>query len=341
MDPEFEPIISGAVKFAVWRVEKFKLVKISPEQHGTFYSGDSYLVFNGRKHEIFYWIGSTSSIDERTTVAIKAVELDDSLGGVPVQYREMEGYETEIFKNLFPEGIVTLSGGCTSGLKKTQIQVEHETRLFKVSGGRVPILSEVEISWSRMNHGDTFVLDTGTFIFVWRGRHSSGAEGLAGAKLAARLRNKVGEEIVTLEDGEEDEMKDKEKEAWERFLKLEDKSQIRDASRGQDKKMSLVLSNCKLYRCQEQNGELLTEHMKTGNLSRSDLTTGDSYVVEAGPAGVWAWLGTRSSKMERRKAMEFGEQVIKESNLPAQTRLTRINMNQEPEQFKSLFASWS
>ena len=46
-----------------------------------------------------------------------------------------------------------------------------------------------------MNHGDTFVLDAGNIIFVWRGVESTGAEGLAAAKLAARLRNKIGEQV--------------------------------------------------------------------------------------------------------------------------------------------------
>ena len=46
-----------------------------------------------------------------------------------------------------------------------------------------------------MNHGDTFVLDAGNIIFVWRGVDSTGAEGLAAAKLAARLRNKIGEQV--------------------------------------------------------------------------------------------------------------------------------------------------
>ena len=57
------------------------------------------------------------------------------------------------------------------------------------------MLSEVPISWSSMNHGDTFVLDSGELIFVWRGRCSSGAEALTAAKLATRLKNKMGEQV--------------------------------------------------------------------------------------------------------------------------------------------------
>ena len=37
-------------------------------------------VYNQRRAEIFYWIGGESTVDERTTVAVKAVELDDALG---------------------------------------------------------------------------------------------------------------------------------------------------------------------------------------------------------------------------------------------------------------------
>lgn len=90
------------------------------------------------------------------------------------------------------------------------------------------MLSEVPISWSSMNHGDTFVLDSGSLIFVWRGNKSSGAEGLAGAKLAARLRNKIGEEIVTLGDGEETEMTETELKTWEQFLPLAEKHQVQN-----------------------------------------------------------------------------------------------------------------
>lgn len=41
---------------------------------------------------IHFWLGIDSSLDEMATAAIKAIQLDDYLGGRPVQYREVMNF---------------------------------------------------------------------------------------------------------------------------------------------------------------------------------------------------------------------------------------------------------
>ena len=49
------------------------------------------------------------------SAAIFAVELDDHLGGVPVQHREVQDHETSAFLANFPGGVRYLDGGVASG----------------------------------------------------------------------------------------------------------------------------------------------------------------------------------------------------------------------------------
>jgi len=99
--------------------------------------------------------------------------------------------------------LIIKKGGMESGLKKAETNV-HEPKLFKVAGGSRPVMTEVPMAWSSMNHGDVFVLDSGKKIFVWRGSEASGMEKMTAGLIAAKLRDHVGEDITHLEDGEEE-----------------------------------------------------------------------------------------------------------------------------------------
>ncbi|KAI8521471.1 hypothetical protein Bbelb_012250 [Branchiostoma belcheri] len=96
MDPAYEGA-GQAAGMEIWRIEKFEVVKRDPATHGQFHEGDSYIVLKTSEApgggelswDIHFWLGKDTSQDEAGTAAIKTVELDDVLGGVPVQYREV------------------------------------------------------------------------------------------------------------------------------------------------------------------------------------------------------------------------------------------------------------
>lgn len=50
-------------------------------------------------------VGEKSSRDEQVACAMLATQLDNFLGGDPVQHRQVQGYESPEFMGLFPRGV--------------------------------------------------------------------------------------------------------------------------------------------------------------------------------------------------------------------------------------------
>lgn len=118
------------------------LVAVPDNLYGSFYTGDTYLVLNAIKqrvgslqYDLHFWQGETMTnitqnisyyyiryflcgicfsvwcpgnactIDESAAAAIFAVQMDDHLGGTPIQYREVQGYESKTFVGYFKSGL--------------------------------------------------------------------------------------------------------------------------------------------------------------------------------------------------------------------------------------------
>jgi len=343
VDPVFEALRKdntdkGGVE-GLWRVQKLELVAVPKGQFGQFYEGDCYLLYDNKEgvEHVHFWIGNECSIDEQAVAAIKAVELDNLFGGLPIQHRETQGHESAQFKKYFEPGMVIKKGGMESGLQKAETNA-HDPKLFKVAGGMRPVLTEVDISWSSMNHGDVFVLDSGKRIFVWAGANSSGGERMTAGMVAAKMRDHPGEDICHIDDGDEEGNVDEE---WTEHLPLDGKGAVLDKDVASDNKVNAdVERKIELHKISDASGTMSTELVKTGDLEKDDLNGDDAFLVSGGQLGIWIWLGKKATMDERKAAMKLGEKFIKDNNMSKHTALTRTFQTGEAEEFKTLFTSW-
>jgi len=190
----------------IWRIEKFHIVAWPKTEYGKFYNGDSYLVLhtvksgNTFKWDIYLWIGSNSSLDEGGTGAYKMVELDEQLGGSPVQHREVQDYESDEFLSLFTPSMQILRGGIESGFNQVKPE-EYETRLLHLKGKTVVRVAQCSVDSDSLNSGDVFLLDAGLTIIQWNGSKSSPQERTKGGEIARALKSeRKGLPTVTTSD---------------------------------------------------------------------------------------------------------------------------------------------
>lgn len=134
-------------------------------------------------------MGSETTQDEAGSAAIFTVQLDDSLGGAPIQHREVQDHESTLFLNYFKSGIRYLPGGVASGFKATVTNDEGDKRLFQVKGKKNIRVRQVNLSVSSMNAGDCFILDAGKTIYVYVGKKAKRLEKIKAISAANQIRD--------------------------------------------------------------------------------------------------------------------------------------------------------
>lgn len=300
----------------VWRIEKFKVVARPKEEYGQFYSGDSYIVLHTVKDEesdklhrtIHFWLGEKTSIDEMGTAAYKTVELDDFFDGDPTQVREVQGYESTAFKQLFPN-LQYLEGGVESGFRHVVAGV-FCAKLFQVrktnsDGVRV---KEVTCERKSLNQGDCFILDLGKKLYVWHGNEASPIEKVAS--------NNAAENMEAKRDGHAETTLDIDDAFWEALGGGTE--EIAPASAADDNIPDVDHGEGVLFKISDATGKLVTTEVGRGELGVNLLETDEVMMLDTF-AEIFMWIGKGASEDEVRNALPTAAAYLRTNERPLHT----------------------
>mmetsp|Transcript_9500 Transcript_9500/g.19106 ORF Transcript_9500/g.19106 Transcript_9500/m.19106 type:complete len:397 (-) Transcript_9500:70-1260(-) len=324
----------------IWRVENKRTENDHPDfgikewpnnQYGQFHRGDSYIVLlttkdpNGGEKllwDIYFWIGSESSQDEYGVAAYKTVELDDLLGGEPMQHREIEGRESSGFVHIFSDGITYLEGGVDSGFRQVSdedgnhlLGTNRLYRVYKKAGEQTTRCFEVAMECSSLNHSDAFLLDAGSKVFTWFGDCVSPFERNKSASVAHNIKeNRLGdcECILGVEDDNE--------EFWEL---LGGKGEIKADK--EDVDVTYDDAEKKMFCISDAEGSV---GFKQVPLSESSLASKDVFIIDTG-SNAYVWIGKDSTSSEKQQAIIITCRYLQQMDRHNWTCVTRILEGQE------------
>ncbi|XP_075227987.1 actin depolymerizing venom protein gelsolin 1-like [Lycorma delicatula] len=334
----------------IWRVENFEPVPYPEKDYGKFYSGDSYIVLktvaDGKKKDSFhwdihFWLGSKTSQDESGAAAILSVELDDGLGGGPVQHREVEGHESQQFLSYFKSGVRYLPGGVASGFNHVNTNDPGEKKLYQVKGKKNVRVRQVEVNVKSMNKGDCFILDSGSEIYVYVGPNAKGTEKVKATAAANMIRDQdhSGRAHVTIVDSSSTET-----EVQKFFTELGSgsPSQVPDETKGGDDQEfeSKQDATVTLYKVSDAGGKLVSEKISQKPLSQNMLVTDDCFILDTVTSGIYVWIGKKGTVQEKVEALKKAQLFLTEKNYPTWTKVVRVVEGAEPAAFREYFNSW-
>jgi len=330
-----------AMGIQIWRIEKFQVVSWPKDQYSKFFDGDSYIVLRTYKKDpksdkiswnLHFWLGKYTTQDEAGTAAYKTVELDDFLGGEPVQYREVQEHESDEFLKLFNNQITIMSGGVESGFKHVEPE-KYRPRLMHLKGQKKIRVSEVDLTSKSLNSGDVFILDAGLKIIQWNGKKAGPMEKQKGASLARALKEerKAKPELFVCEEGE------KGPDMVEFWKLIGGEGPIKTAEEGGSDLEAEKENNKirKLFQLSDSTGKMEFKLIAEGNaIKKSQFISDDVMIFDAG-SDVYAWIGKGASKDEKKQALGSAQSYLTKFNRPSYLPIARILEGGENEAFEA------
>ncbi|XP_060775704.1 scinderin like a [Neoarius graeffei] len=324
----------------IWRMENMNPVPVPKQLYGNFYTGDAYLLLYttpAPAYTIHIWLGDECSQDERGAAAIFAIQLDDFLGGSPVQFREVQNNESLTFLGYFKSGVMYKQGGVASGFQHVVINDMDVKRLLHVKGRRMTRATEVSLSWASFNQGDCFIIDLGKDIYQWCGSKCNRYERLKASQLAIDIRDNERSGRAKLE------MIDEGSEPEAVIKVLGPKPDI-PAGSADDDDAAADRTNKQgtLYMISDAAGSMKTSVVAESNPFKQEmLSPNECYILDNGKGGrIFLWKGPKASDAERKAAMSAAEHFIKDQNYPKTTLIQVMPAGGETTLFKQYFSNW-
>ena len=344
-EPAWKIVDQNAPGLYVWRIEKFQVKAVEKDTYGKFFDGDSYIVLNGYKsqgsntikYDVHFWLGQDTTQDEAGTAAYKTVELDEFLGGAPVQYREVQGSETGLFLSYFPVFLVQ-NGGIESGFNKVK-PAEYKPRLLHVKGNmKKLVVRQVDIHTDSMNSGDVFILDLGTEVLQWNGTSAAAWEKNKANELCRQMSDQRHGKCKTQVYDEDD------KSISEFYDKLGSNGKIMSAEEGGKdgqvqaaaKKLFRLSDNVKFTGGNAQSMAFSDGTKEDGKLYKNQLDQDDVFIVDNGTE-VFVWVGKTTTKDEKQSGLGYAEKYLKEAKKPMSTPISKVNSGFESDYFWKSF----
>ncbi|KAL6730676.1 hypothetical protein Aduo_001630 [Ancylostoma duodenale] len=244
-----------------------------------------------------------------------------------------------MFLSYFPGGIRYLKGGYESGYRHVEDAFENWTpRLFHCKGKRNVRCAEVECSSESLNLGDVFILDLGLELYVWAPPESGRLERIKGMACARNIaqEERHGKAQVHILDSDWDQ----DETFWSHFGGTGAVESIAAAKNDDENYWKQTSEQVELYRVTDTSGSVEITKIAQGEIKLSDLDTKDAFILDAVNGGIFVWLGKECGIDERRSALLWGEQYLKQKNLPPWTQVTSVVEGVEPTSFTQWFGEW-
>lgn len=325
----------------IWEIENFLPNKIDDVTHGKFYEGDCYIVLKTflldtqLSWEIYFWIGSATTLDKKACAAIHAVNLRNFLGARCRTIREEQGDESDEFLALFDNDIVYIEGGRTSTGFFTIEDSQFSTRLYVIHNDETALhLEPVKIDYGTLDVENVYLLDAGLKLFLWYGKKARNTVKSKSRLLAEKINKnerKSKSEIYM-------EVQGNESAEFLKLLGLEDlanKTQVRSVA------AEWKPRSPRLYVIQLGLGylEMPQPEIPQQKLVHTLLNSKSVYLLDC-HSDLFVWFGKKSTRLVRAAAIKLSQELFAMIKRPQFAMIARIQEGTENQVFKSKFTGW-